>query len=156
MQYILDNGDDHFANNPVGLGAYKFISWIPDAEIRSERFEEFAFGRDSGHQFTPGWAKLITGRFFPEEQARAAALEAGEIDIAYRISPDVASQFEDREDFKVIVLPDVRVMAIELPVNQSRRPDHRRGEPLARHTRPPGRQLRDRRGGDHQQPADRH
>ena len=119
MQYIIENGDDHFANNPVGLGAYKFISWIPDAEIRSERFEEFAFGRDSGHQFTPGWAKLITGRFFPEEQARAAALEAGEIDIAYRISPDVASQFEDREDFKVIVLPDTRVMAIELPVNQS-------------------------------------
>ena len=119
MQYIIDNGDDHFANNPVGCGAYKFVSWVPDGEIRSERFEEFAFGRDAPYQWKAGWAKYITGRFFPEEQARAAALEAGEIDIAYRISPDVASQFEDREDFKVIALPDVRVMAIELPVNGS-------------------------------------
>ena len=118
-QYIIDNGDDHFANNPIGCGAYKFISWVPDQEIRSERFEEFAFPHDAPHQWKAGWAKYLTGRFFPEEQARAAALEAGEIDIAYRISPDVASQFEDRDDFKVIVLPDVRVMAIELPVNQS-------------------------------------
>ena len=119
MQYIIDNGDDHFANNPIGCGAYKFVSWVPDQEIRSERFDEFAFPHDAPHQWKAGWAKYITGRYFPEEQARAAALEAGEIDIAYRISPDVASQFEDRDDFKVIVLPDVRVMAIELPVNQS-------------------------------------
>ena len=119
MQYIIENGDDHFANNPIGCGAYKFMSWVPDQEIRSERFEEFAFDVDGPYQWKAGWAKYITGRYFPEEQARAAALEAGEIDIAYRISPDVASQFEDRDDFKVIVLPDVRVMAIELPVNQA-------------------------------------
>ena len=118
-QYIIDNGDDHFANNPIGCGAYKFVSWVPDQEIRSERFDDFAFPHDAPHQWKAGWAKYVTGRYFPEEQARAAALEAGEIDIAYRISPDVASQFEDRDDFKVIVLPDVRVMAIELPVNQS-------------------------------------
>ncbi len=118
-QYIIENGDDHFANNPVGFGAYKFMSWVPDQEIRSERFEEFAFDHDSPFQWKAGWAKYMTGRYFPEEQARAAALEAGEVDIAYRISPDVASQFEDRDDFKVIALPDVRVMAIELPVNGS-------------------------------------
>ncbi len=118
-QYIIDNGDDHFANNPIGCGAYQFMSWIPDQEIRSQRFENFAFPHDAPFQWKAGWAKYITGRYFPEEQARAAALEAGEVDIAYRISPDVAKQFEDRDDFKVIALPDVRVMALELPVNQS-------------------------------------
>ena len=118
-QYLIDNGDDHFANNPIGCGAYQFMSWIPDQEIRSQRFENFAFDHDAPFQYKRGWAKYITGRYFPEEQARAAALEAGEVDIAYRISPDVASQFEDRDDFKVIALPDVRVMALELPVNQS-------------------------------------
>ncbi len=122
-QYIIDNGDDHFANNPIGCGAYQFMSWVPDQEIRSERFEDFAFDHDAPFQWKRGWAKHITGRFFPEEQARAAALEAGEVDIAYRISPDVAAQFEDREDFKVIALPDVRVMAIELPVNQALDPN---------------------------------
>jgi len=118
-QYIIDNGDEHFANNPIGCGAYQFMSWIPDQEIRSQRFENFAFDHDAPFQWKAGWAKYITGRYFPEEQARAAALEAGEVDIAYRISPDVAAQFEDRDDFKVIALPDVRVMALELPVNQS-------------------------------------
>ena len=118
-QYIIENGDDHFANNPVGHGQYQFESWIPDQEIRSTRFENYFFPRDGEFQHKAGWAQRLTGRFFPEEQARAAALEAGEVDIAYRIGSDVASQFEDTDDFQVIVLPDVRVMSIELPINQS-------------------------------------
>ena len=118
-QYIIENGDDHFANNPVGLGQYKFESWIPDQEIRSTRFDDYYFPPDAEFQFKRAWTQRLTGRFFPEEQARAAALEAGEVDIAYRIGSDVASQFEDTDDFQVIVLPDVRVMSIELPINQS-------------------------------------
>ena len=118
-QYIIENGDEHFANNPVGHGQYQFESWIPDQEIRSTRFENYFFPRDGEFQHKAGWAQRLTGRFFPEEQARAAALEAGEVDIAYRIGSDVASQFEDTDDFQVIVLPDVRVMSIELPINQS-------------------------------------
>ncbi|MCY3920479.1 MAG: ABC transporter substrate-binding protein [Chloroflexi bacterium] len=118
-QYIIENGDEHFANNPVGHGQYQFESWIPDQEIRSTRFENYHFPRDAEFQHKAGWVKKLTGRYFPEEQARAAALEAGEVDIAYRIGSDVAGQFEDTDDFQVIVLPDVRVMSIELPINQS-------------------------------------
>ena len=117
--YIVENGDDHFATNPVGTGPNQFVSWIPDQEIRSTRFEDFFFPRDYEFAFRAGWVKDLVARFFPEEQSRAAALEAGEIDIAHRINTDTAVQFEDDDDFKVIVLPDVRVMAIELPINQS-------------------------------------
>ena len=38
--------------------------------------------------------KDLVARLFPEEQSRAAALEAGEIDIAHRINTDTAVQFE--------------------------------------------------------------
>ena len=117
--YIVENGDDHFATNPVGTGPNQFVSWIPDQEIRSTRFEDFFFPRDYEFAFRAGWVKDLVARLFPEEQSRAAALEAGEIDIAHRINTDTAVQFEDDDDFKVIVLPDVRVMAIELPINQS-------------------------------------
>ena len=64
-QYIIENGDDHFANNPVGFGAYKFMSWVPDQEIRSERFEEFAFDHDAPFQYKAGWAKYMTGPLLP-------------------------------------------------------------------------------------------
>ncbi len=117
--YIVENGDEHFATNPIGIGPMKFESWVPDQEIIGTRFDNYAFGRDAPHQFKAASIGRLVGRFFPEEQARAAALEAGEIDIAYRIGSDVASQFASMDGFNVIVLPDTRVMSIELPLNSS-------------------------------------
>ena len=122
--YIEDNGEEHFSTNPVGTGAYQFVSWIPDQEIRSTQFKDYFFPRNKTELLHPasggqGWVKDLTGRFFPEEQARVAALEAGEIDVAHRINADAARRLEDDEDFKVVTLADTRVMAIELPVNQS-------------------------------------
>ena len=68
----------------------------------------------------------------------------------------MAKQFEDRDDFKVIALPDVRVMALELPVNQSL-------DPITGEENP-WRDVRVRQAAnyaidaarDHRQPVDRH
>jgi peptide/nickel transport system substrate-binding protein len=126
-QYIIDNGDEHFAQNPVGCGPMVFESWTPDQEIRSVRFDDYFFPRDAPGSSQAPWIKTLVGRFIPEEQARLAALEAGEIDIAYRIGPDLAKAFQDREDYNVVILPDVRVMSLELPISWTL--DPRTGEP---------------------------
>src|SRR5262249_20232120 len=41
----------------------------------------------------------------PEEQARAAALEAGELDLAWSLNPDLAKSFVGRRGFKVVYPP---------------------------------------------------
>ena len=120
--YIVDNGDEFFARNPVGTGPYTFVSFTPDQEMVSVRWDDWFFPNpaDEGpHDKYGNWVKTVTARYFPEESARIAALEAGEIDVAERLSPDGAALFADSDDHHVLTVPGLRVMGLELPINQS-------------------------------------
>ena len=120
--YIVDNGDEFFARNPVGTAPYTFVSFTPDQEMVSERWDDWFFPNPSDegpHDKYGNWAKTVTARYFPEESTRIAALEAGEIDVADRLSPDGAALFADSDDHHVITVSGLRVMGLELPINQS-------------------------------------
>ena len=120
--YIVDNGDEHFARNPVGTGPYTFVSFTPDQEMVSVRWDDWFFPNpaDEGpHDKYGNWAKTVTARYIPEESARIAALEAGEVDVADRLSPDGAALFADSDDHHVITVSGLRVMGLELPINAS-------------------------------------
>ena len=121
--YIVDNGDEFFARNPVGTGPYTFVSFTPDQEMVSERWDDWFFQpnpSDTGpHDKYGNWAKTVTARYFPEESTRIAALEAGEIDVADRLGPDGAALFADSDDHHVLTISGLRVMGLELPLNAS-------------------------------------
>ena len=121
--YIVDNGDEFFARNPVGTGPYTFVSFSPDQEMVSERWDDWFFQpnpSDTGpHDKYGNWAKTVTARYFPEESTRIAALEAGEIDVADRLGPDGAALFADSDDHHVLTISGLRVMGLELPLNAS-------------------------------------
>ena len=119
MNYILEKGDEAQAQHPISTGPMIFDSWVPDSEIRAVRNEDFPFPRDNEATTnkTKPWIKSLVGKFIPEEQARFAALEAGEVDVVNRVGPDLALAFKDRPGFKFLALPDQRVMSIELPIN---------------------------------------
>ena len=120
--YIVEHGDQHFARNPVGFGPYTFVSFTPDQELVSERWDDWFFPNpadDGPFHYYGNWAKTVVARYFPEESGRIAALEAGEIDVADRLSPDGAALFEASDDHHVITISGLRVMGLELPINQS-------------------------------------
>ena len=120
--YVVEHGDEHFARNPVGFGPYTFVSFTPDQRLESERWDGYYFPNpaDEGpFNYYGNWAKTVIANFYPEESARIAALEAGEIDVADRLSPDGAALFEASDDHHVITISGLRVMGIELPINQS-------------------------------------
>jgi peptide/nickel transport system substrate-binding protein len=121
-QYIIDNGDEVFAKKPIGTGPMIFESFTPDQELRSVRNDKYFFPRDYKNNKAMASVAKLVARSIPEEQARMAALEKGEIDIAYRVGPDSAKPFDSRADYHVIYLPDTRIMAIELPLNAAKDP----------------------------------
>jgi peptide/nickel transport system substrate-binding protein len=114
MKYIIDGGDKVMLDNPVGFGPFKFVSRRADSEIRSTRFDDFfnPQGQKYG-PFTP-IVKDLVQRVIPEDAARAAALEAGEIDLAVNVSGDIGKSFEGRSGFKVIYLPGDQPMHIHM------------------------------------------
>ncbi|MDE2640682.1 MAG: ABC transporter substrate-binding protein, partial [Chloroflexota bacterium] len=74
--YIVEHGDQHFARNPVGFGPYTFVSFTPDQELVSERWDDWFFPNpaDEGpFHYYGNWAKTVTARYFPEESGRIAA-----------------------------------------------------------------------------------
>ena len=120
--YVVEHGDEHFARNPVGFGPYTFVSFTPDQRMESERWDDYFFPNpadDGPFNYYGNWAKTVVARYFPEESGRIAALEAGEIDVADRLSPDGAALFEASDDHHVITVSGLRVMGLELPINQS-------------------------------------
>jgi peptide/nickel transport system substrate-binding protein len=76
---VMATGAD-FSENPVGAGPYRFVSWRRGVEVVLERNPDY-------WRVTPQVERLIY-RPIVEDQARLAALEAGEIDLAVNLPPD--------------------------------------------------------------------
>jgi peptide/nickel transport system substrate-binding protein len=76
---VMASGAD-FSENPVGAGPYRFVSWRRGVEVVLERNPDY-------WRVTPQVERLIY-RPIIEDQARLAALEAGEVDLAVNLPPD--------------------------------------------------------------------
>ncbi len=113
-KYVEQVGDTGFAANPVGNGPFKFVSRVADSQIKSVRFDDFFYGRDQKYGPRLPWIQNLNQRVIPEETARIAALEAGEIDLAHNVSSDLAKQFQSKSGFTVFALPGDQPMHIHI------------------------------------------
>jgi ABC-type transport system substrate-binding protein len=75
------------ARNPVATGPFKFKEWVPDTHIKYERFDGYWGG--------PANLDAITYKVIKDENARLAAVRAGDVDfvqdISYSVLPVVKS-----------------------------------------------------------------
>lgn len=85
-KYYETLGNDGFSEKPVGTGQYKFVEWQKGGAITLEANRDYWGDK-------PKIDKLVA-RPYPDTTTRLAALEAGEIDIAYNIYPDDAKRLE--------------------------------------------------------------
>ncbi|HUG09456.1 MAG TPA: ABC transporter substrate-binding protein [Opitutaceae bacterium] len=122
MNAVIEQGDSDFAQDPVGSGPFKYISRVPDSEIKSERFDDFFYGRDEQYAPRLPYVKNLVQRVIPEDTARLAALETGEIDLADKVSPDLAASFEDRSGFTVFYMPGDQPMHIHINIRDENAP----------------------------------
>ena len=68
------------ATNPIGSGPYRFVEWVRDDRVVTERVDNFGLR-------SPGFERVVW-RVIPEASTRTAELLAGNVDIVANISPD--------------------------------------------------------------------
>jgi peptide/nickel transport system substrate-binding protein len=83
-KYVQQVGEDGFKKAPIGAGPYRFVSFTPGVELVFEAFE--AYWRK-----VPAIKRLVF-KVIPDEATRLAALQRGEIDIAYSIRGELADE----------------------------------------------------------------
>ncbi len=90
----VEADESAFSLNPIGSGAYELVSWNPGDSIIFKANENYFLGAPE--------VKELTFKIMPENSQRLIALENGEIDIAYDISPNDISKIEKDDSLKVL------------------------------------------------------
>ena len=76
--------------NPVGTGAYKFVSWTKNSDVKMTRYDDY-WGE-------PGKAKDLVVRIITENSARVTALGNSEVDIINGIDESMVDQVTSNGD----------------------------------------------------------
>jgi peptide/nickel transport system substrate-binding protein len=102
VKYFKEKGPAHFANNPVGNGAYKFVRWVKDDYILLEANEKYFRGAPK--------IKKVMFRPVPEATTRVAALQTQEADLITNIPPHLMKLMDWKGRSYVSKVPSVRVI----------------------------------------------
>ena len=91
----VDEFGDDLGNNPVGAGPYMVEEFVRDDHLTLVRFPDYYFSD------LRGYADTIIFRPIPDDAARAAALEAGDVDVIATTNPGDIQAFKEKDDFTV-------------------------------------------------------
>ena len=89
----------------IGSGPFKLGEWSKDSHLVLERFDGYT--PNESYKGVDGYAGRRTAyvdsvryRFIPEANARVAALQAGDVDVAASIPPELAKRFSGDPDLQ--------------------------------------------------------
>ena len=89
-EYIEEEGMDHFLEQPVGTGPFKFSEWIRDDRVVLDVNEDYFDGKNEE------WDEVVF-RVIPENSTRVSELLTGGVDIATNMPPSEWERIEDNE-----------------------------------------------------------
>ena len=92
-KYITENGDEHFARNPIGTGPFKVTSYAPN-QVVMERFPEY-WG-------TLANVDVVRYMEIPEASARVTALVNNEVEIIEPVPADLVPMLERYDHIRVV------------------------------------------------------
>ena len=111
-------GDD-FGNQPVGSGPFKFKEWVKGDRIVLERFDDYKGFHPMYQHQGPAYLDEVVYRTMPEEQARLAALETGEVNMAEPPLEEVA-RLQGDGNFTVYIAPNTgQLVFLEFAVHRA-------------------------------------
>lgn len=93
-------GED-FQNNPVGTGAFKFVSWTKDSQI--------VFEKNADYWDAPVYLDRLILKVIPDATARWLALQKGEVDLIDFPSTEDIPAMKAADGIQVIQQPGLNV-----------------------------------------------
>jgi peptide/nickel transport system substrate-binding protein len=106
-KYLEKVGVDGFKKAPIGAGPYRVVSSTPGVELVMEAFE--------GYWRKVPSVKRLVFRSMPDETTRAAALKAGDVDIAYLLSGPTAEEVKRTPGLRLAAAMPPGVVFLDLP-----------------------------------------
>ena len=106
-KYLEKVGEDGFKKAPVGAGPYRVVSSTPGVDLVMEAFE--------GYWRKVPAVKRLVFRSMPDETTRAAALKAGDVDIAYLLSGPTAEEVKRTAGLRLAAAMPPGVVFLDLP-----------------------------------------
>ena len=94
-KYVQEVGDEGVTQKPVGTGPFVFKEWLRGEKVIFEANPNYWGGPDEAQVGTVVWKNI------PEPDARIAALETGEIDIALQVPAAQVGVLMDNSKLKV-------------------------------------------------------
>jgi len=108
----LKKWDKQYGFNPAGTGPYKLKEWVRGNRLVLERNEEWWGPKPK--------IRTIVYQPMREDSSRLVAMEAGQLDIAFRIPPHEVARLQRRSDVQVVRVNTPRVVGY--PFNMKRAP----------------------------------
>lgn len=105
-EYVTQVGVEEASRKPVGTGAYKFVEWERDVQLKLEKNPDYWQGEPEFDR--------VTFRYIPDFSARLAALLAGEIHIMKDVPPQAVEQVNSSGKATVRVTESSRINYIAL------------------------------------------
>ena len=105
-KYFKEHDKAFLARNPVGTGAFKFVTWVKDDRIEFEANEQWWHGAPK--------IKTLIFRPIPEETTRMSALQTGEVDIATNVPPHLVKELKNHPKVTISSAPSVRTIFIPI------------------------------------------
>ena len=93
--------DEEFKNNPVGTGAFKFVSWTKDSDIVFERNDDYWDG--------PVYLDRLILKVIPDATSRWLALQKGEVDLIDFPSAEDLAAMAKTDGIQLIQQPGLNV-----------------------------------------------
>ncbi|MFV0335509.1 MAG: ABC transporter substrate-binding protein [Tropicimonas sp.] len=104
----------------VGTGPFRFVSWLPDSEVK--------LARNDAYWAEPAAWENVTFKVFKNNSARVAAMLSGDVDMIESIPTADTRRLTEADDIKVVSVAGNRVMYLHMDQDREESPFARDAE----------------------------
>ena len=99
---IIDTNTDleNYSTSVIGTGPYKIDSYKLDEQIETSAYDNYWGGAPA--------LKTVTYKLITNADARALAVQSGDVDVAQGLAPASLDQFTDTEKYTISLVPSLR------------------------------------------------
>jgi peptide/nickel transport system substrate-binding protein len=115
-KYFEQVGTKGFIQKPIGAGPFKFVEGKLDDQLVLERYDNYYGGANDLPPVGPALLDRVIFKVIPETSSRVAALQAGNVDIAPGIPPDIVSRLKSDPNLQVMTCIGTSPYFVEMNV----------------------------------------